>query len=201
MEVKERIALLAHAFRHLFKIDQIEAKIVLRAQELDRVAPNEIEPCRAHASGEMARQQRGVVVADLRAEPGQAADRANALDRELEDEQNLAVELAADHNGGTRPACGADMTLPGRQALERCKHGAIAVALEGLPLRADLIKIAVQRKHDARARDSVRLARPCERWARQQRKLRPRAAVLRLARLKGKGQLGGSRARAHGEIV
>src|SRR5262249_6383078 len=82
---KERMAGAADALRHLLQVNKVEAQAPISSQEAQHLAPQLAEV--VDMTPEVARQQRCVVVAQLRPEPGQPSDRSTRFDREREDEQ------------------------------------------------------------------------------------------------------------------
>ena len=94
-------------------------------------------------------QQRRIVVTQLRTEPGQSADRALRLDRELENEQNLFIGRTADHNGRYRPPPHPNVALPMDEPLKRLENGVVGLLLEAFPLRADFVQVIMNGESNA----------------------------------------------------
>ncbi len=176
-EIEERVALGADRPRHLLQVDQVEAEARIGAQQRDDVAPNHYETLRAHAVGEILRQQRRVVVAQRRGEPGKSVRERQGepvpLDRERQDEEDLPVAVAAEHDGGDGAVARTDALLPGGEPIEGLEDGAVGMLLERFPLLLHFAQVAMDFEVDAGAR-----ARPCgrrradaQRRAHRQRKL------------------------------
>ena len=173
IEVDKRIALLADAFGHFLQVDQIKARARLQLQQIGHFAPRGEKSLRAHFVREVLGDEWRIVVAQLRTEPGQTADRTRALYGEWQDEQSFAGGLVSDHDDGKRAPCCADVTLPMRKPLEGLKDGVMGLALKRSPFCRDLIEVMVEAERDAGTRRCSRelLARRGKRRARRQRKL------------------------------
>ena len=208
-KVEERVALRADGAGHFLQVDQIEPEARIGAQQRDDVAPRQHEALGAHAVGELLRQQRRIVVAQLRPEPGEAPHRSVRLDRKLQDEEQEPIAVAAEHDGGNGAAARADVPLPGGEPIEGLEHGAVGLPLERLPLVLHLGEIAMDAQPNARAGDRVgRLrARHAQRRAVGQRQLllvaRRRAAgrALRAAGDDGCVRRGVTLARAERDLA
>ena len=104
-------------------------------------------------------QQRAVVVAQVAAEPCQAADRARRH-RERQDEQRLRRSCAADHDGGLRPRQRADVPAPGGKPVEgsgtRCSRRRCSKLP---PFRLDGVELMVDCNVDRRLRRLRGIAR------------------------------------------
>ena len=73
-----------------------------------------------------------------------------ALDRELQDEEELPVAVAAEDDGRNGAAARADVPLPGGEPIEGLEDGAVGVLLELLPLLLDVVQLAMNFEVDAR---------------------------------------------------
>src|SRR5215470_7968828 len=101
---------------------------------------------------EVARDQRRVVVAQVRAEPGEPPDRSLRLDGERQNKQERAMRIAAKHDRGTRVSKIANMLLPLGQPFECLKNSACGRALERRPFRLQGSELVAELECDARAR-------------------------------------------------
>src|SRR5262249_4139190 len=118
-------------------------------------------------------QQWRVVIAQLRAEPGETAGQAVRLDCKLQDEQQLPVDVVPEHDCRNGAIARADLALPGGEPIEGLEDGAVGPLLERLPLVPDRLEVAVDAQVDAGTRDRLRWTRggDAERRARRQRQL------------------------------
>ena len=182
-QIEERVALRPDRLRHLLQVDEVEAKARVGAQQPDDVLPQRDEAVRAQGRGKILGQQRGVVVAQLGAQPGEAAHRTARLDRELQDEEQMTFGVAAQHDGRDRVLAFAYVPLPLGEPIEGLEHGAVGAPLERLPLALDLAQGAV----DAQAHPGAgRLRQPrraLDRRARRRREFALGAGGSRRERL------------------
>ena len=136
-QLAHRIGFAADRFRHLLELEKIEtqARIVLQAAR--DVAPQGQKPRTVDARGEARRQERRVVIAQIRAEPGQFARRAGGAHRERQQHQKRPRAVAHGDDGRPHALAGADQALPGREPVEALEHRAVGLRLEGAPVRPD----------------------------------------------------------------
>jgi hypothetical protein len=78
-------------------------------------------------------EERGVVVAEVGAQPGQAAQEPAPLDREGHEEEDLAGGASADHDGGGDAGRGTDGAQPSGQEAVRLEDGVVGDRFEGAP--------------------------------------------------------------------
>src|SRR5262249_48521087 len=90
--------------------------------------------------------------AQIAAEPAQPAHQIAALERERQDEQQIAFEGAAEHHDRPRALAAADVALPAGEPVERLERSQRGGPLERAPLPLDRRKLAVHRQHEAGAR-------------------------------------------------
>ncbi len=76
VEIGEWVDLVADRLRHLLQLDPIEPQQRIGLQALDEFTPDREEAIRRHAPRKVARDQRGVVVAQIETEPAQPSRRA-----------------------------------------------------------------------------------------------------------------------------
>jgi len=88
---------------------------------------------------EVARNQRRIVVAQLRAQPGEPPDRSLRLDGERQDEQEYAVWIATQHDRRARAAGIADVLLPLGQPFECLEDRACGRAFGTPPIPASRV--------------------------------------------------------------
>src|SRR3954454_11878525 len=131
----EGIRLRADRLRHLRQIDTIEAETWVGTQCGNHLLPERDEMLGVDRTGKTRVQKRRIVIAEIRPEPGQAADDAAALDRQRQDEEKLPVRVARHDHRRYGAAARADMALPSCKKAVCLEHGAVGVALEGVPLR------------------------------------------------------------------
>ena len=134
-QMDEGIGLRPHRLRHLLQIDAIEAETWVRVQCGNHLMPEGDETLGVDLLEKTRVQQRRIVIAEIGAEPGQAAEQAATLDRQLQDEEQAATLVAPHDYRGHGAFARADMALPGREKAVGLEHGAVGVALEGFPLR------------------------------------------------------------------
>ena len=96
---------------------------------------------RAELLGNTRAEDGTVVVAQVRAEPGQTTDEPAHRDRERQDEENLSVGIPDEDDGRHRARLRADVLLPLRQPIECLEHRAVGLALEGAPERLDRAEV------------------------------------------------------------
>jgi len=123
VEIDEGIDLAADRFRHLLQIDQVEAETRAGAQQGEDVAPQRREAFPAEVRAKLFAEDRRVVVAQVAAEPAQLAYQAAAFDRQRQDEQQIAVGVAAENDRRPRALPVADMMLPSGEPVERLEGG------------------------------------------------------------------------------
>jgi hypothetical protein len=129
--------------RHLLQVDTIEAETWVGTQCGSDLVPERDEMLGVDRTGKALFQKRRIVIAEIRPEPGQTADHAAALDRQRQDEEKLSVLVTPHDDGRYGAAAPADMALPGGEKAVGLEHGAVGVALEGLPLRLDRGQVVV----------------------------------------------------------
>ena len=146
VEMSEWIDLLADRVRHLLQLDPIETQQRIGLEPTEKLAPDAEEAVGRHSLRKVAGDERGVVVAQIEAEPAQSPHRALGHDAERQHQGDLAVAIAADGDGGPGADAHSDMPLPRRQPREGLERGAIGDRLETAPLAFDRVELAVDRE-------------------------------------------------------
>src|SRR5262249_8269230 len=114
-----------------------EAEARAGAQQRQDVVPHRRETIGAEMCAQPFRDDRRVVVAQIPAEPAELAHQIAALERERQDEQQIAAEIAAEHGNRLRALPAADVALPAGEPVERLERGQRARLLERAPLALD----------------------------------------------------------------
>src|SRR5438128_1689185 len=109
-------------------------------------------------------QQRRIVVAQMRSEPGQTSNRAVGCDRQRQDEEKALVRIAAENDCRDGIMASADVMLPLREPVERLEHGAVDTRLERFPLLFDLTQVEVDLEFEDRPRVRVGRTRIRDRY-------------------------------------
>src|ERR1039458_6555318 len=132
-EIGEWINLGADLLRHLLKLDPIVAQQRLALNLREQLLPGREEAMGRDALRKIACEQRCVVVAQILAEPAQPSYPTFRYDAERHHESDFAVAEAADGDDGADAGALPDVTVPGREPIERLKRGAIGNAFEQTP--------------------------------------------------------------------
>src|SRR2546423_75356 len=135
LNCKERISLTANRRGHFLKINVIEAPLC--ANEIDDIVPQSDKAPVVDELGKMLRQQWSIAFAKSATEPGQAAQGTAPHDRELQDQEELPITIAAKHNGRSRTTRRPEQPLSFRQPVEALERGAGDAALKCFPFRFD----------------------------------------------------------------
>ena len=117
-------------------------------------------PKRSRKAG---RQQRRVVVAEIRAEPGELARKTGGARRQRQQAQN-AGRIAHDHDRRTHAGAFADMALPGRQPIEGLEHSAVGLRARKRASPARPPTNPRKRRYGRRRHARSRLGRRLDRW-------------------------------------
>ena len=149
---EKRVGPAADRLRHFLQVDQIEGKAGIGGEQREDRAPQRGEFLRAQRRGEIRRQQRSVVVAQVRAEPDQPPHHSPPRDRERKDEDQAPAAVATGDDGRRCALAPADVLLPFRHPVERLERGALGVGLEEAPVVLDLVQVAGGREADGACR-------------------------------------------------
>ena len=171
-EISHWILLRADRFRHLRERDDVVAQARMSLQAARDVLPQRQETRAVDPRGESRRQQRRVVIAKFRAEPGEFAHPAGRADRKRQHEQYSPGAVAPHHDGGLHAVPRADMALPGRQPIETLEHGAIGVRFEGPPFALDRRQILIDRDRECRRARRPATTPACAPWPDRRRNAR-----------------------------
>jgi len=125
------------------EIDHIEAKIWICPDEGDHRSPQPAEFLRPKAVREISTQERRVIIAQLRSEPAEPSCRATPFDRQWENELDLAIGIAPQHDHRRRALMPADVIVPRRKPRKFLKHGAFGASLEFGPPALCRAKLSV----------------------------------------------------------
>ena len=153
-EIGERIDLAADCLRHFLELDPIVAQQGIALHLILQLPPGCQEAIGRDVLRKVGREQRRVVVAQLLAQPAKASGRKPRRDAQRQQESGLTVAVAADGDGRTGAVAPANVSMPGRQPVERLERGAIGKTFEPAPLGFDRGQVAV----DAQAQIGRRLA-------------------------------------------
>ena len=149
-KMDEGIDLRANLGRHFLELDPVEPQQRFAAHLQLQIVPGGEERLRRDALGKIAGQQRGVVVAQILAEPAQPARQMRRHDTERQDAGDVAAAEPTDDDDWADAVPHADMALPGGQPVECLERGAVGDALEAAPFAFDRGQVAVDAQIKAR---------------------------------------------------
>jgi hypothetical protein len=138
-------------WRHLLQFHQVMAKPAILLQKLADLLPDQTKTFRRDAMGEIRRQQRRAVVAELAPEPGQSPQGPGALNCQRQQHEH-PVAFVDNHHHRLEPVSAADVAVPGSGPIVGLEDRAVGRTLEIAPNRLRSQKIVVYFQPDGDAR-------------------------------------------------